>query len=451
MELLKWEILMEINKSLEELGILLPRVLLPGDQIDMNKWAVVACDQYSSEPEYWDRVRKYTSGSPSTLEMVYPECFLGEENPEERIGNIQSAMERHLKEGLFRELEPGIMLVERTTRFSPPRHGIVLALDLEKYDYSKESTSLIRATEGTIVERIPPRKRIRQGSPLEFPHIMVLIDDREKKVVEPLFENKAAFKKIYDFSLMMESGAVRGYHVSDHDAISSFLEGLSALANPEAFAKRYGAGDVLLYAMGDGNHSLATAKSIWEEVKSDGGENVMNHPARYAMVELLNIYDEGLIFKPIHRVLFRLDPQNLLSQLRKEEGIEIEEGVPVEKLPEIVETAAPCHKIGFFTEATSGIIYFTRPEAVLPAGSIQKFLDKYLKTNPETVIDYIHGTESTLKLGKQEDSIGFFLPKVDKGAFFETVIRDGALPRKTFSMGEAEEKRFYIEARRIAE
>lgn len=441
----------KIDKRLENIGIKIPRILMPGKNIKMDKWAVVACDQYTSELDYWEDVEKIIEKSPSTLNLIYPECYLEESNPEERIKNINLNMDNYLKEGILIENEPAFFLVKRSTGTGYPRFGLMVALDLEAYDYSKDSTSLIRATEGTIVDRIPPRKKIRINAPVELPHILVLIDDPQKMVIEPLKNKINTLEKVYDFDLMKKSGHITGFKITDTADIEQIVTGLEKLSNKENFKNKYSKDDVLLYAMGDGNHSLATAKATWEEIKSNyTGENLMMQPARWALVELENIYDDGISFEPIHRVIFNIDKDLFFKEIEKTSTFTFENYDSIDKIMlEINENNEKEQKIGYCDSKKLGIITIKNPSATIPAGTIQKIIDKYLDNNKNSSVDYIHGEDVTLKLGIKENNSGIFLPPVDKNDFFRTVVMDSAFPRKTFSMGEAHEKRFYIESRRI--
>lgn len=445
------------RERLRALGVGVPNVYLPGKGVDHHTWAVVACDQYSSERAYWDRIDSTVGGAPSALKLIFPECYLEDKDKEARIASIRASMRAYLDAGFLESQGEGFVLVERTTPYeAQPRVGLMITLDLEKYRYGKDSKSLVRPTEGTIVERLPPRMAIRRGSPLELPHIMVLIDDPARRAIEPLYEKRRYFTSLYDFDLMENSGHVRGWHVRDESALAGIADALESLANPEAFKARYGSKDTLLFAVGDGNHSLATAKAIWEELKAsfagrpDEDALLENHPARFAMVELLNIYNEGLPFHPIHRVLFNVDEKAFFSGLKAQQAT-------LRRTADAASAFAECdapaqdgsHTIAFCASTGAGLLTFPHPDTPLAAGSIQHYLDGYLKSHPETSIDYIHGSGSLRSLGEKPGNIGLYLPPVDKGSFFETVIRDGVMPRKTFSMGEAPEKRFYMEARRI--
>ncbi len=440
---------------LEKLGARVPDVLLPAAGTDLRKWAVVACDQYSSEREYWRKVEESVAGAPSTLNLIFPECYLEDADKAERVGRIQAAMRDYLARGVLESKGPGFVLVERATPYEKePRKGLMMAVDLEKYRYGKDSKSLIRPTEGTIVERLPPRMQIRRGAPVELPHIMLLVDDPKRTIIEPLYAARERLPKLYDFELMLGSGRVRGWHVKDGAAVAKVAAAMDALADPAAFRARYGKDEVLLFAVGDGNHSLATAKAVWEETKQAipaGDPRLESHPARFALVELVNIYDEGLPFHPIHRVLFGVDEADFLAGLASYQEHRIEKAKDGAAAFAKVDEAEPSgsHRIGFLSAKGAGLVAFPKPRANLAAGTIQEYLDAYLKSHPEVGIDYIHGTESLAALAAKPGNLGLYLPPIDKGSFFGTVIRDGVMPRKTFSMGEAPEKRFYIEARRI--
>ena len=432
-----------------DIGVQTPKILLPQPGIDLHKWATIACDQFTSQPEYWQQVAALVGTAPSTYHITLPEIYLDTPDQAGRIQAIRDTMQSYLDRGLFVEHD-GSILVERTAG-GKTRHGVMLALDLERYDYSKGSTSLIRATEGTILERIPPRVRIRSGSPLELPHILVLIDDPQRTVIEPLVAAREQLPQLYDTDLMLGSGHLSGFSLADKGLEGSMLAALRRLADPSAFAHKYAlpAGSpVMLFAMGDGNHSLATAKALWEQLKPQVG---LDHPARYALVEIENIHDAGLEFEPILRVLF-----DVKADLSAALGAFYPGHCRFEICADAAEMVArvdaaqgPEHAIGVVHPQGCRVLYVAQPPANLPVGTLQSFLDSWGKQGGFGRIDYVHGTDVTLRLGTQPGNIGFYLPAISKDDFFKTVIVDGALPRKTFSMGEAAEKRFYLEARRI--
>ncbi len=437
-------------KIISDIGIQIPQVYLPKPGTDLTKWAVIACDQFTSQPEYWNEVEKIVGDAPSTLNLTFPEVYLEKPGKEERIRNIQSTMRKYMDEGILQPHD-GLVYVERTVK-GKTRKGIVLCLDLEAYDYTQGSSSLIRATEGTIVDRLPPRMKIREGALLELPHILVLIDDPNCTVIEPLSAAKSKLEKLYDFDLMLDSGHLAGYAVNQ-ESEDKVVDALHGLAKPETFAAKYGIDKdkpVLLFAMGDGNHSLATAKAIWEKIKPQVG---MDHPARYALVEIENVHDEGFEFEPIHRVLFGLK-KDLFAELEKTFGTNLtyRPVASAEEMVKVVDSAqGEKQAIGLVGASKGfGVIEIANPSSNLPVGTIQSFLDVFLKIDGAEKIDYVHGQDVTVKLGSQPNNAGFYLPGMRKSDLFKTVILDGALPRKTFSMGEAREKRFYIEARKIS-
>ena len=439
-------------KNISDIGIQIPRVYLPKPGTDLTKWAVIACDQFTSQPDYWKQVETIVGEAPSTLNLTFPEVYLEQPGGEARIRDIQATMRKYMEEGILQPHD-GLVYVERTVG-GKTRNGLVLCLDLEAYDYSKGSSSLIRATEGTIVDRLPPRIKVREGATLELPHILVLIDDPDRTVIEPLTEAKSSFEKLYDFELMLGSGHLTGYAVNE-EFENRVVEALRALAKPETFAAKYATDQdapVLLFAMGDGNHSLATAKAIWEKMKPQVG---MDHPLRYALVEVENVHDEGLEVEPIHRVLFGLK-KDLFAELEHFFGANLHYR-PVGSAEEMVgaldSSQGEKQAIGLVGGGDSGkfgVIEIVNPSSNLPVGTIQSFLDAFLKEGGAEKIDYVHGEDVTVDLGAQPGNAGFYLPGMSKSDLFKTVILDGALPRKTFSMGEAHEKRFYMEGRKIS-
>lgn len=437
---------------LESVALHVPAILLPRPGIDLSRWAVIACDQYTSQPEYWQQVAGLVADSPSALHMILPEVYL-DRTTDEQVARINRTMQEYLDTGVLTAQEPGFMLIDRQTPHARSRKGLMAGLDLEHYDYRADSTSLIRASEGTIVERLPPRVNVRRDACLELPHIMVLIDDPGRSVIEPLFEY--AGDPLYDARLMMHAGRVRGYPVRDPERIASTARALSALAGHQ---KQPGRGGVLLYAVGDGNHSLATAKTIWEKVKqSHGGlSGCVDHPARYALVELVNLHDPGLLFEPIYRVLFKAPDADLcgcVQQYFRSLGLRCRvhkasrsDAAEVSSQP----GSAAVHRFSWVSERGCGIAEVEDPGQVCATGTLQDFLDFYVKQNPQAIIDYVHGEEVVAELGCRNGNAGFFLPAIAKQDLFRTIALEGALPRKTFSMGSAEEKRFYLECRRIA-
>ena len=394
-------------------------------------------------------MEKIVGDAPSTLKLTFPEVYLEKPGGEERIQTIQLSMRKTMDDDVLQPYD-GFVYVERTVR-GKVRKGVMLCLDLECYDFNKGSSSLIRATEGTIIDRLPPRMKIREGAMLEFPHILVLIDDPDHTVIEPLTEAKSKFQKLYDFETMLGSGHLAGFAVNA-DSENKVVEALRGLVKPETFAAKYGVDKslpVLLFAMGDGNHSLATAKAIWEKIKSEVG---MDHPARYALVEIENVHDDALEFEPIHRVLFGLK-KDIFAEMQSFFGANFKYS-PVASGADMIQRVdnadGESQLIGVVGGGKQfGVIEISNPPTNLAVGTIQSFLDGFLKNGGAEKIDYVHGEDVVERLSLQNGNVGFYLAGMHKNELFKTVILDGALPRKTFSMGEAREKRFYMEARKI--
>ena len=416
-----------MNKCYKSADILLPDF----SSVDAKKWAVVACDQFTSEPHYWEAADKTVGDAPSTLRMILPEVYLSQ--TEERIPVINATMEKYFNELLISH--PNSMIyVERVQSDSTVRRGIVMAIDLEAYDFTKGASSLIRATEATVIERIPPRVAIRKDAPIELPHVMLLIDDPDKTVIEPL-SAKSCPEIAYDTELMLNGGSIVGRFLSD-EAKTAVSKALDALITPEAMEKRYGDASLapLLFAVGDGNHSLATAKTIYESLKADLGDAALEHPARYALIEVVNIHDDAMKFEPIYRVAFDVDPDDLIFELKKHLAS--------------LSGDASAQTIEYICSDKSGILTAEHPVKQLTVGTLQDFLDSYIASHAGASVDYIHG-ENSVKSLVSETSVGFIFSGMSKSELFKTVIYDGALPRKTFSMGHAEDKRYYLECRKI--
>ena len=408
-------------------------ILLPDfEKYSGTAWSVVACDQYTSQPEYWEEVKAKVGEDPSTLNMILPEAYLDQR--EERIPALHANMDLYVKEVLINH--PNSMLyVERTQSNGKVRRGLIGMVDLEQYDYNKGSRSLIRATEGTVLDRIPPRLDVRRGASLELPHVMLLIDDPEKTVIEPIAARTETLQTVYAFPLMQQSGSVVGRLV-DSVGIGRISNALEKLISPERVRARYGEGvSPLLFAVGDGNHSLATAKAAYEEVKAAHGDSALYHPARYALVEVVNLHDDALHFEPIYRVMFNVDPNDVLAKLEQYSF-------------ELSGNAAP-QQARFLSTARRGTIHFGAPVEQLVVGTLQTFIDAYLAEHPEASVDYIHGSKTVEALATKERAVGFLFSGMEKSQLFSAVMRDGALPRKTFSMGAAADKRFYLECRKI--
>lgn len=412
-------------------------ILLPDfNKISAEKWAVIACDQFTSEPEYWEAAKNAVKGSPSTLNMILPEVYLGES--ETRIPKINATMNEYLSDILTANKD-AVILVEREQSDGRVRKGLVLAIDLEQYDYTRGASSLIRATEATVAERIPPRVAIRRGASIEMPHVMLLIDDDEKTVIERLAAVKSEGARIaYDTPLMLGGGHIKGRFL-EKDEIEAVSEALCALITPDNMQKRYGDGSLapLLFAVGDGNHSLATAKASYEEIKAGiGADAASTHPARYALAEVVNIHDTALDFEPIYRVMFGVDPEDVIAKLTA--------------YAKTLSGNADAQSLSYLAKDISGELTVPAPVRQLTVGTLQDFIDDYVASCEGAEVDYIHGVDSVTELSlSREDSIGFIFDGMSKSELFKTVIFDGALPRKTFSMGHARDKRYYLECRKI--
>lgn len=381
---------------------------------DFEKWAVVACDQYTSEPKYWDEVKEFVGDAPSALNIMLPEIYLGD-NDDEKINNVNKNMTEYLSGDVFNEYKNSMIFVERNTT-SGERLGIVGLIDVDEYDYHKGSDALIRATEQTVIERIPPRVNIRKDASIEMPHILLLIDDPDKTVIEPLKEKIEKFKSAYDFDLMQNGGHINGYFL-DEDTINEVQEALNNLIKDQS--------DKLMFAVGDGNHSLASAKECYNLTK--------NPYAKYAMVEIENIHDDSIQFEPIYRVLFNIDYKDFLDKFKNH-----------------------CEATGnndsqefeYITKDENGK-FTVKATSKLPVGTLQSFIDEYIKEHKDVKIDYIHGEDVVKNLCKEDNTLGFIFKGMGKNDLFPAIKEDGSLPRKTFSMGHAQDKRFYIEARKI--
>ena len=434
---------MDVNAELAALGVRVPDVLLPTS--DLFAWAVVACDQFTSQPDYWREADEIVGDQPSTLRLIFPEVYLDEPDADGRVTSINAAMADYLARGLFAEHPATMVLVRRETRHGVVRWGLMVALDLEQYSWQPDARTLIRATEGTILDRLPPRVAIRQHAPLELPHIMVLVSDGQRRLIEPLAAAADRLTPLYDTRLMLDGGRVSGWAVTaDHDLahVADALQRLHAALDPA---------NPLLFAMGDGNHSFATAKSIWNEVRDTlSDEQRADHPARFCLVELENIYDPGLEFEPIHRVLFGTDratfERALADQCRSFDRS------PCADTPDLlaaIEQSA-AQTFGFVDADGPALYRLTQPAASIAAGTLQRTIDALLAAGNGHV-DYIHGVSVADELGRSSGNLALLLPQVPKDAFFASIVADGALPRKTFSLGEAQGKRYYLEARRIIE
>ena len=418
-------------RTISDLGFAVPDILIPQKGTDLKKWAVIACDQYTSEPEYWADCEKEAGDAPSTLNLVLPEVYLGTEKEADKLGSIAKTAQRYLDEGILQNPGTGFILTDRSTSLHPSRRGLIAAIDLEGYSFEPGNKNICRATEGTVLSRIPPRVRIRANSPLELPHVMILIDDPKGITIEKAFDMAKAegIEPLYDTDLMLGSGHITGTFIPEGSAIAeSIISGLSTLKAENS--------DGLLFLVGDGNHSLASAKAHWENIRETlSDDEKKDHPARFALAEIVNIHDKGLDFEPIHRVIFNISSDDFIAKAKeyfKDAGLEIGGGA----------AGKQC-----FTVVSEGredvTVTLSNPPHTLAVGSVQMMIDAL-----GLECDYIHGEDSVRKLATSGNT-GIFVPAISKDTFFGTVEKEGVFPRKTFSMGEAFEKRFYLEAKKI--
>ena len=396
-----------------------PHILLPRQGVDMSKYAVIACDQYTSNLGYWDSLKEYVDSEPSTFHMIFPEAYLERVDGDKYIAQINKNINNYLSSNVLQDIGESFILVERVTSFGVRRLGLVISIDLEDYDFIKGSNALIRASEATIVERIPPRLKIRKDASIELPHVLLLFDDKEKTIVEPLYRDRDKLEKVYDFELNKDGGHIRGYKVSNTQEV---IEKFDALFNKN--------NNGLLFIVGDGNHSLATAKAHWNIVKENLTEEEREtHPARYALVEVNNLYDDGIIFEPIHRVLFNVK-QDFIPRLRLSVNGD--------------------HCSNIYTPEQGEMEFWMEKNAPMDYLKIQTFLDEYLNENKDVKIDFIHDDDELIKVADEHPgSVAIFMPALTKDDLFDYLSKDAVLPRKSFSMGHANEKRYYLEAKRI--
>ena len=441
---------MNINQRLNALGLELPFILTPKN-ID-TKWPVIACDQFTQDRSYWNNVKETVGGSPSTLNLIFPEVFLNDGDAAQRIAAIHSNMTNYLQNGIFAPPKQGFVYIERDTPYNKKRRGLAVAVDLEKYEWKPNARPLIRCTEGTVEDRLPPRMDIRRGAPLELPHVLLLIDDETDTLLPALGEMVKKNPPIYDTPLMMESGRAAGWFLDASDnaeTIAFVVEKLEELCTRSV--NRYGEDSPFLFAVGDGNHSLASAKAIWEEYKDAGTSNFdPDHPCRYALVEIENLYDPAISFEPIHRVVFGLDLEATLRQLSALPGFSSRMIAGREELVRLCSAPVPGNRFGLIGDKRCVLVETSA--GGISTASLQPLLDTAAGApGAEILIDYIHGTDELFRLATAPGRpvCGILLPPVQKSGFFETVAAGGPLPRKSFSMGEAEEKRFYVECRKL--
>ncbi len=444
---------MNPKETLARHALAVPEILLPKTAHDLSRWAVIACDQYTQDKGYWERVSARVGDAPSTLRVILPEAFLEDADRAERLAAIRSSMRDYLGGGtspsVFAPPVNGMVYLERKTAYGRTRAGLVAAIDLDAYDWKPGSKALVRATEATIVDRIPPRMEIRRGAPLESPHIMLLVNDPEHLLVGATGKRARAGAPLYSTALEPDSGSITGWEISSDEELDLVAQALARLAADNTDPD----GNAFLFAVGDGNHSLATAKAVWDEYRDsarkggkDAEESLARHPARHALVEIVNLYDEGLTFEPIHRVLFGATTDDLAAFLAKRLGGSLRAVAGQAELEAAV-SAPNTTRFGFVS--ASGMSILDSPDPALAVARLQPVLDDFLRERAGVSIDYIHGSEEVFRLGAREGAVAILLPPVEKGSFFATIGSGGPLPRKSFSMGEASEKRYYLECRRL--
>ncbi len=404
-------------KTLKPFDILLPDVAEP------EKFAVVSCDQFTSQRDYWEKLAAEVGDAPSALKLIFPEVYLEDGDAKERIATINATMQSYLDGGVFRTLKDSFVLVKRETAYGNTRLGIVAPVDLEEYSYVHPTEATIRATEGVVANRIPPRLAIRENAPIELPHVMLLIDDRDKSIIEPYYKKRGELEKLYDFDLNMNGGHLTGWRLDAHEV----------MAKLDVYAKKvrglYGVDTDFVFAVGDGNHSLATAQAHWKNVRKGlSAEERENHPARFALVEIENLHCDGIVFEPIHRFVFGVDDADFvlyMSTVLKGES-----------------------RLKMFTTNMeySIAVNANNTEAI---AEVQDAIDAYVSSHPGASVDYIHGLENLHSVADSSDGVAVQMPCIEKAELFGYVAEHGNLCRKAFSMGEAEEKRYYFEAKKI--
>lgn len=444
-------------KSFTEFGMRLPEILLPANK-DLKSWSVIACDQYTQDIDYWKSVEKNAEGKPSCLNMILPEVYLASPDRQERIQKIRNTMNEYLASGIFSSPEKEFIYIERKTGYGRIRCGLVTAIDLETYEWKPFSKALIRATEATIVDRIPPRMEIRRGAAIESPHIMLLVNDADLSIVEKAGAAARKSSPVYDGDLMLDSGHITGWKIQDEASLDSLYDSLKQYAEKNTSSD----GSTFMFAVGDGNHSLATAKAVWDEYKQKliaegkSEEELKDCNVRYALVEIVNIYDKGLTFEPIHRVLFNSKAVELYSFIQEKLGGKVSECKTAAELEEKVKESKASFGFVYTENGNTSYVLLETPVKELAVSRLQPEIDKFINEKNENSngenkisIDYIHGTEEVFRLGSREDAVTILLPPIAKDSFFATINTNGPLPRKSFSMGEASEKRFYLECRKL--
>ncbi len=430
---------------LKKYGLEIPKILLPNKDIDVKKWAVIACDQYTQDNDYWDEVLSITKSTPSTLHLILPEIYLNDaEKKQSLTKSIHRTMQEYLDSSVFQDEQSCFTYIERKTAYGRNRKGLVVAIDLEAYDWKPFSKNLIRATEATIIDRIPPRVEIRKNASLESPHIMLLVNDSDKVLVEQVGLNISKNVPTYKSDLMMNGGHITGWSITEECDFEKIEKALSHIAQNNTDSD----GSVFMFAVGDGNHSLATAKAVWDEVKTSCN-NIETAKERFALVEIVNIFDEGLTFEPIHRVLFNTDSEKFISFIKETWNVETTNYNSFDDLENyILNNPSSFALINRKDEKMTHTCVHTDKKGLL-VSHLQPLIDDFMQGKNTDDIDYIHGSDEVCRLANKENTIGLLLPPIEKDSFFATIENNGPLPRKSFSMGEADEKRFYMECRRL--
>ncbi len=433
--------------SFAEFGIQMPEILLP-ENLDLSSWSVIACDQYTQDLSYWKKVEKAAEGKVSTLNLILPEVYLNDSDKEERIRKIKKEMKKYLEEDVFSPAQKEFIYVERKTEYGRTRSGLIAAIDLETYEWKPFSKTFIRATEATIVDRIPPRKEIRKGAALELPHIMLLVNDEKKQLIEGCGNLARKKTPLYKGELMLNSGSITGWALNTEDELETIYNSLREIKSRNTDSQ----GNAFIFAVGDGNHSLATAKAVWDEYKAEHPEERTKSPVRYALVEIVNIYDSGLTFEPIHRVLFGAEADKVIDYAKTALGGRISQCDDEESLSSRVQNSHSSFGFVYVKDGQQKYILLECDFNELAVARFQPILDEFIEKNKgdkPIEMDYIHGKEEVFRLGRETGTLSILLPPIAKDSFFETINSRGPLPRKSFSMGEASEKRFYLECRKL--
>ena len=417
-------------------------ILLPSEQIPVGQWGCVACDQFTSDRSYWEKAAQAAAGGPSTLDLILPEVYLEEDDVDARISAIHAAMDDYTRNVLTRAVD-GFIYVERTEQSGRVRQGLVGRIDLEAYSYAEGAVPAIRPSEHTVESRIPPRMAVRRGARLETPHIMMLADDPGCTLIEPIGEKKEQLREVYEGDLMLNGGHIAGWAVEDPALLAQIDSALNALGSQEAFDARYPqakGGAPLTLAVGDGNHSLASAKACWEELKKTlTPEQQLTHPARWCLAEVCNVHSPVIEIEPIHRVLFNVDCGAVLLALIAWSDSHAA-GICFGDAKQQSFTLAGPH--------VANVLSFEHPVAPLTVGTIDAFIEYFMARHIEARVDYVHDEPAVRALCRQ-GGVAFLMPPFEKSDLFKGIVMGGVLPRKTFSMGHAEEKRYYMECRNI--